>query len=163
MLRRLFTTLAALSLLMCLAAVGFWIASYWTPEPTSFVILLDGRREYGSRQGYVFLTNYNRFDPGVVSGSGSIVIPKMRRCFPGIEHEEWPATSSTIRVRYWLIVLATALLPLACVRQIVSIVQRSRRARRGLCAVCGYDIRATPQRCPECGTPSSSGAPPAVG
>jgi hypothetical protein len=51
---------------------------------------------------------------------------------------------------------APLLLPLA----ITSIRNRRsvRRRRAGLCVCCGYDLRASPERCPECGQVATPGA-----
>ena len=36
-------------------------------------------------------------------------------------------------------------------RPLISVVRERRRVRQGHCPACGYDLRATPDRCPECG------------
>jgi len=57
---------------------------------------------------------------------------------------------------YWFLLLLFSLPPTLHV-----VLSRRRRRRRhlGLCPRCGYDLRATPGKCPECGTISP--APPA--
>jgi hypothetical protein len=50
---------------------------------------------------------------------------------------------------HWAWIIACLLLP--CVRAVALLRSRS-RAGSGRCLACGYDLRATPERCPECGT-----------
>jgi predicted amidophosphoribosyltransferase len=53
-----------------------------------------------------------------------------------------------IVVPHWLLVMLTIPLP---TYWFVKRYRRARLVQAGLCIVCGYDLRATPERCPECG------------
>jgi len=50
----------------------------------------------------------------------------------------------------WLLVLLAAAWPLTSLTLLIR--RRGRLALAGCCAKCGYDLRASPDRCPECGT-----------
>jgi hypothetical protein len=56
-------------------------------------------------------------------------------------------------VPYWALTAVSALPLAVCVWRACRRRHRLRRdrLRRGLCPTCGYDLRATPERCPECG------------
>ena len=53
---------------------------------------------------------------------------------------------------YWKIVLLLLSWPVAYFVPWNLLSVRQRRIRHGLYPACGYDLRATPDRCPECGT-----------
>ena len=62
-------------------------------------------------------------------------------------------------IAYWLLTLAT--LPLPLLWGVFAIAARRRkriRMRSKSCPSCGYDLRATPDRCPECGQVPTTGA-----
>jgi hypothetical protein len=79
--------------------------------------------------------------------------------FPGLHVERTIVTLTgqkrgdvilSMRFRWWLMGIAN-LLPIAG-GILAGWPALRRRAREGRCVVCGYDLRATPERCPECGS-----------
>ena len=61
-----------------------------------------------------------------------------------------------LNVPYWALAAVTIVLPIWWA------IRKARRRRAGCemrCARCGYDLRGTPDRCPECGTPNAPGKP----
>ena len=59
-------------------------------------------------------------------------------------------------LQHWIIALATVPLPLWWAARFPAR-KRKQRRRLGLCLHCGYDLRASTERCPECGTPVHEG------
>ena len=68
----------------------------------------------------------------ITSKSGSVFIDQSRYVVP-----------------LWFVVLLLLMWP---ARWIVQFRRQRRRRSDGQCLICGYDLRGTPHRCPECGT-----------
>jgi len=66
----------------------------------------------------------------------------------GFRYTRWSENSAEVTVPLWLpaLIFGTTALGAGAMA-----FKRPRRKAPGLCAGCGYDLRATPGKCPECG------------
>jgi hypothetical protein len=157
-------TATALSLLLCAATLALWAYSVanpsWqfgkaTPAPAKY-------REFSLSHGHVAFSTIETF------------VPPPGVSYPiGAERDGWNAIgvrwrrermtlnrptdrtvvatlsrSSTFALWLGWPLLVSAVLP---TRWWVRHRRATRDGRKGQCPSCGYDLRATPDRCPECG------------
>ncbi len=177
--RKLFNLAAALSLLLTVAVCVLWVRSYWTADVAGFwsrtgVPISD---TIWSSTGYVSLRHWEPpanskvqvLSRGWFYGSQSSAADDNSRFLGQGDADRlvpvsyynftWPTRGGpfdgvrerVLLVPYWFLLAVTGTLP------IVHFLSRRRRRRAaraaaGLCPACGYDLRATPDRCPECGT-----------
>ena len=130
---RLFTLVATLSFLLCLVTLYLWVRSY------------DGWR---ARSFYL----RNGWSVQLVSSAGHIEWNEHR--FDG-DHR-MIEVGRELEVPYSALALITGAVPAAFFAwRAKSWLTRYRfreTTRRARCHACGYDLRATSDRCPECGT-----------
>jgi hypothetical protein len=75
-------------------------------------------------------------------GEGQVTLPSK---YAGVSA---PQSCWSVYARYWPLAIAMSALPLV---RLGRRVWKAERFASGLCPGCGYDLRATPMRCPECG------------
>ena len=168
--------LTSLSLLLFLATISIWIRSYFRHDirvekrgkvQTSIASVRGATHWVRVTSAYV----HRPQDQGVIVQSGPVraseTLDRRYRLrtrdihilgFAWIEGD-WrqgfiypgePALPyRAIIIPFWPIALMTGLVPLIYMR---SCFLSRRRSRRGLCHTCGYDLRASKDKCPECGS-----------
>lgn len=147
--RHALTILTALSLLVCVVALWNWSISF--AATTRIGWARGGFAIAGIEASDEFVTNFGKTNREVFNVLREVDDDSHR--FLGFAHETGDLNGAGYRlivVPYWFVILVTAILP---VRWWVVRRRRRDRATTGRCLGCGYDLRGSPARCPECGAP----------
>ncbi|HWE92917.1 MAG TPA: hypothetical protein VG269_03015 [Tepidisphaeraceae bacterium] len=176
MFRRLFTLVSLLSFLLCVTTAVEWVRSYWwadeigrAGQPYGVIAsTFNGRLLLGASPEYDGPAKFYaaRADPAHMESLAEDMLyvdreyadeynwkigPRAGFYYRGMTFLGLPKSTHHLMAPLWPIALASSLMP-ACWG--LRLARRHRRACAGLCRHCGYDLRATPGRCPECGTAS---------
>ena len=184
MMRRLFLLASAVSLILCAATVGLWVRSYhrldvvanpqadvpsgvWRTQFSGWchrgqLLVMRSRAQedyYGDVAWHSFsadeeVTAFQLFDRYLAdanaSGTAGFLWGRVARADG--------SGRVVLTVPLWSLAALFAAYPFARITLWFGNMRRRRRRASGLCSACGYDLRATPDRCPECGTVVISGA-----
>jgi hypothetical protein len=173
--RRVFTVVLALSLLLCAATCVLWVRSYRgydglciaSPPLTSsrppgsiqswkYVHLWNGQVVIGHATYEVRGTGIAPARPGVHAASALLFLEMYASAsedFAGISGQTFVfcVTRSEQTLPIGVVASLMSILPAAAAIRLIH--SRFSRPRPGQCPICGYDLRASKYRCPECGTP----------
>jgi hypothetical protein len=164
LLRILLNAATVLSLVLCAATMAAWVRSYQTRDAIYWSHDLQLQLWIETHRGglaaevvtpfggdTVIGTGWHQHAPLSYAEAGGAQGTFFNRFGFGFNvSQNGSYATRQLACPYWFIMLLTAILPAA------RLAARRRRARRlrmrpGLCRHCGYDCRATPDRCPECG------------
>jgi len=162
--RWLFTLAAAVSLVLFLATAVMWVRSYFVLDDLLYASDRGGSGSYYSyrlssidgclRVGWSRRPYLSAGEPGFYGGvSLPPRQPWMSPLQPGgcsfakfyflYRDLDVNGQHTDVALPYWFLAVILIIFP------IWRLVRRTPRG--GCCAKCGYDLRATPERCPECG------------
>jgi hypothetical protein len=175
--RHLFTLCATVSLVLCVAACVLWVWSYGAPRDFvvagHYLISSKGQLEVDTRLARAKSRRAN-LQWQQASREAAVLVERAARATSPEDRaasERWAADAARrlanlspppppvslvreLRVSYAALLTATLAPPSGWAMVAILIRSQTRRRRQGagLCVRCGYDLRASPDRCPECGT-----------
>ena len=177
--RKLFNFAAALSATVCLFALLQAFDASVHPDRYGRLLLdlpLPGNLQLHFRDSFVLRTRgYLHNEEWVTGRSKGIAQFNSERFKFRFEVDYWnystttsypppedrgPIAGWTVGVPFWFVILISAPVPCNWLARWARQRKRRRRRQRGICEQCGYDLRATRDRCPECGVPSSPAPEP---
>ncbi len=149
------TTLTILSLIGLLLSVGLWGVSYWN------LVRINYKRAMSVAQGGFESRNFfphSLYIAMQIKPDGSVELLHLNRWsfsgFGGLQTRwlpEFYRPPLYIYIPLWIPGVVFGLTFLAC--RPLHFHRRRKRMKLGLCVKCGYDLRGSRERCPECGTP----------